>query len=122
MSSQIFEVTDVNPTKSIESSTSYDYSQENIIEVTTETSIDAQCVIEKEKKSFEMMKSRLLSDSKYSGKYVAVHNGNIIDVDSDWSSLAKRVYDKFDYIPILIERVTTDEIKVRLGRPHFEIK
>ena len=69
-----------------------------------------------------MMKSRLLSDSKYSGKYVAVHNGNIIDVDSDWSSLAKRVYDKFDYIPILIERVTTDEIKVRLGRPHFEIK
>lgn len=122
MQSQVFEVTDLNPTKSIESSTYHDYFREIIIEVTTGTAIDAQQIIQKEKRAFEMMRKKLLADPTYTGKYVAIHDGQIIDVDDDWSTLARRVYDKLDYIPILIEKIVQDEIKVRLGRPRFEIK
>jgi len=60
---------------------------------------------EAERNSFLEMKHTLLSDPRYQGKYVAVRDGLILDVDDDKVELAKRVYDKHGYVPIYIDRV-----------------
>jgi len=115
-----YELSVVNPTTSNESATSYD-SKEYIIEVTTGHPLDSLQKILQEKKIFDTMKPKLLADPNYRDKYVAIYNGQLLDSDSDWATLAERVYHTHGYHPMLIEKVTTKSTKVRLGRPHFKI-
>lgn len=115
-----YELSILSPITSNESATSYD-SEEYTIEVTTGHPVDSLQKILREKKTFDTMKSKLLSDPNYRDKYVAIHNGQLLDSDSDWSTLAERVYQAHGYHPILIEKVTRKTTKVRLGRPHFKI-
>jgi len=61
--------------------------------------------IEAETKAFEQQKDAL---TKYRGEYVAVHNGNIVDHDSDLRTLHLRVFERFGHTPVLLKQVTTE--------------
>lgn len=61
-------------------------------------------IILREEAAFERMKPELLKTHK--GKFVAIHDGKLIDFDADESTLAKRVYAKFGYRTILMTEVT----------------
>jgi len=68
-----------------------------------------------EKQAFERM-NRLGLLEKYEGKYVAILGEKIVDVDEDKRKLAKRVYGKYGYRPIYIEKVG-EKKPVRLPAP-----
>ena len=61
-------------------------------------------ILMREQAAFERMKPELLETHK--GKYVAVHNGELVDSDEDENALADRVYGKFGYRTILMTEVT----------------
>ena len=61
-------------------------------------------IIMQEQAAFERMKPELLKTHK--GKWVAIHNGELVDSDDDDKTLAKRVYGKFGYRTILMTQVT----------------
>ena len=44
--------------------------------------------------------------AKYLGQHVAIHEGRLIDHDSDPMALAHRVRQRYGYIPILITQVS----------------
>lgn len=43
---------------------------------------------------------------KYSGKYVAIYNGDLVDQDEDFQQLHHRIRGRFGVKPVLIRRVT----------------
>lgn len=53
--------------------------------------------------AFERIKPELLKTHK--GKQVAILNGELVDFDEDKRSLAKRVYARYGYRPILMTKV-----------------
>ncbi|MCD6443587.1 hypothetical protein J7L70_01115 [Candidatus Bathyarchaeota archaeon] len=75
-----------------------------------------ECILrlEEERGAFLKAKSRLLRDDQYRGKYVAVFKGKVVDCDEDKARLARRVYKKYGYIPIYIDRVIPEEDQVNL--------
>ncbi len=44
--------------------------------------------------------------SLYSGRYVAVHQGRVVDSDTDARALYLRIRERYGYIPVLIRRIT----------------
>jgi hypothetical protein len=42
----------------------------------------------------------------YNGQYVAVHQGRVVDSDSDARALYLRIRARYGYIPVLIRRIT----------------
>jgi PHD/YefM family antitoxin component YafN of YafNO toxin-antitoxin module len=56
-----------------------------------------------DKEMFQRLLSELLKTHK--GKFVAVFHGQIVDVDSDLGTLARRVYKKYGYQPIYMDEV-----------------
>lgn len=76
--------------------------------------------IKLEKASFMKMKQKLMQDQNLKGKFVAIHNGNIVDYDDDDVKLMKRMYDKYSHTPILIEKVA-DEPKVIIHSPRANV-
>ena len=48
------------------------------------------------------------------GKYVAVHEGRVVDSDDDKIGLALRVYEKYGYIPIYVGLVTVTPTVYRM--------
>lgn len=50
------------------------------------------------------------------GKYVAIHNGQVIDRDTDEVALILRVQAKVGYVPIYVGLVTTTQPILRI--PH----
>ena len=75
--------------------------------------------LEREYEAFHKMKERLVKDEKYRDKWVAIFYGKLIDFDEDGSALAKRVYEKYGYETILIERVVEKEKPLRFPSPKF---
>lgn len=70
-----------------------------------------------EMKAFEAMLDELIEE--YEGKYVAIHQGKVIGVDDDLSTLHNRIYYEMGSVPVLFERVTTEpkrEIVIRSPR------
>ena len=61
-------------------------------------------IIRQEEAAFERMKPELLKTHK--GKFVAIHDGQLVDFDDNESTLAKRVYARFGYRTILMTEVT----------------
>ncbi len=51
------------------------------------------------------------------GKYVAIHEGQVVDVAEDLLVLAPRVYAKYGYIPIYMDMVAERPLVVRV--PHL---
>jgi hypothetical protein len=75
--------------------------------------------IEAESRAFEAMKARLLG--KYAGRYVAVHNGKVIDHDADLRTLHLRVYQKHGRIPVLLKQVLAGpEREIVIRSPRLE--
>ena len=58
---------------------------------------------ERERAAFERLKPELLKT--YRGKFVAVVNEQVADVDTDRVKLVLRVYDRFGYRPIYVQLV-----------------
>lgn len=62
--------------------------------------------LRREMKAYEAMLGELLKE--YEGKYVAIHQGEVIGVDADLSTLHNRIYYQMGSVPVLYERVTTE--------------
>ena len=75
--------------------------------------------IDFEKSVFLKKKPELLQNPDFIGKYVAVIKGEIIDKDDDKHVLLKRVYEKQGYVPILIEKISEEELEYTTS-PNFE--
>lgn len=75
--------------------------------------------IEVEQKAFEAMRAKLLP--KYRGKYVAVHNGEVVAHAADLNALHKKVFARFGFTPILHKRVTDEpERDIVIRSPRLE--
>lgn len=46
--------------------------------------------------------------AKYAGQYVAIHQGKVIDHDSDLRTLHLRVYEQVGRTPVLLKQVTDE--------------
>ncbi|OAI38815.1 hypothetical protein AYO40_06360, partial [Planctomycetaceae bacterium SCGC AG-212-D15] len=64
---------------------------------------------QRERLAFFRMKPQLLATHK--GKYVAIHEGQLVDSGDDKIAVAMRVYQKFGYLPILVTLVTDEPIQ-----------
>ena len=71
----------------------------------------------REMKAFEAMRDELLNE--YDGKYVAIHEGEVVGVGEELSTLHNQIYYAMGSVPVLFERVTTEpkrEIVIRSPR------
>jgi hypothetical protein len=59
-----------------------------------------------ENQAFEQMHSKLVT--QYLGQYVAIHNCELIDHDTDLMALRKRIRQRFGRMPILLRQVTPE--------------
>ncbi len=73
--------------------------------------------VEKEQAIFEQEKSELLK--KYRGRYIAMHNGEVVETAANLRALRNKVFAHFGYTPMLHTLVTDEpdrEIVVRSPR------
>jgi hypothetical protein len=68
-------------------------------------------LFEAEKKTFWAMRERLLDE--YEGEYVAIHQGSVVDHDTDKLKLGLRVYQRFGYRPIYVQLVSCQGLPVK---------
>lgn len=80
--------------------------------------IDMECNIEFEKMVFLTKKEELMKDSTLHGKYIAFLNGQVVDDDVNEKSLLDRVYKKYGYVSVLIEKLG-EELEFT-NSPNFE--
>ncbi len=75
--------------------------------------------IRMETNAFERQREALLV--KYAGQYVAIHEGRVLDHDSDLRTLHLRVFKQLGHTPVLLKRVTQESERDLVFRsPHFE--
>ena len=75
--------------------------------------------IQAETEAFKQQREELLA--KYSGQYVAVHNGQVIDHDQDLRTLHLRVFDQLGHLPVLLKQVTNEpDHELVFRSPRFE--
>ena len=73
---------------------------------------------ERERQTFLNLESALLQT--YSGKFVAIHDGEVVDSDADEVQLGLRVYGKYGYVPIYFGLVSEAPIpSVRVPSPRL---
>jgi hypothetical protein len=77
-------------------------------------------IIQKEREFFIRNLKALSQMEEYKGKFVAMLRGEIIDHDEDNRKLAKRVYEKFGYIPIYIDKVEKKERIIEIPSPELK--
>jgi sulfur carrier protein ThiS len=76
---------------------------------------EALVALEKEHAAFLRLKDHLLCTHR--GRFVAILNGEVIDVDEDDGALARRVYAEHGYVPIYIDRVAEEPPVRRILSP-----
>src|SRR5438105_178567 len=59
---------------------------------------------QREKLAFYQMRDQLLTTHR--GKFVAIHEGKLVDSDTDKIALGLRVYQNYGYVPIFVTLVT----------------
>jgi predicted transcriptional regulator len=75
--------------------------------------------IRAETTAFEEQRETLLA--RYRDQYVAIHNGQVIDHDSDLRKLHLRIFDRLEHTPVLLKRVTAEPDRELVFRsPRFE--
>src|SRR5712671_3189455 len=73
---------------------------------------------EREHEAFQHLRPQLLE--AYRDKYVAIHEGQVVDSGDDEIALAERVYARLGYVPIFIDLVTdSPRAPVRIGSPRI---
>lgn len=83
--------------------------------IAVELPIPEQPKGEKEYQAFLRMLPQLLAT--YRGKYVAIHEGQVVDSDTDDVTLIRRVHEKVGYVPIHVGLVTEQQPVIRI--PHY---
>jgi len=76
---------------------------------------DALAALGRERAAFLRLKDQLLRT--YRGKFVAILNGEVVDVDDDDRALTRRVYTEHGYVPIYIDRVVEEPPVRRILSP-----
>ncbi len=71
----------------------------------------------REQRAFQRLLPNLLHT--HAGKYVAIHDEQVVDTDPDLVALGRRVYRRHGYIPIYMDLVAEKPIIVRI--PHYRI-
>ena len=81
----------------------------------------AEQKIKTENLAFKKLHARLMT--KYSGDYVAVHNGKVVDHDKDARALHLRIRKQFGQIPVLLRQVTytPEQPELLFRSPKLEI-
>jgi len=72
---------------------------------------------EQGQQAFKQMQSKLLKTHK--GQFVAVLDNQVIDADSEIGTLARRVYARFGYRPIYMQKVTEQPRAARIFSPRI---
>ena len=73
---------------------------------------------EAERRAFLQLRPSLLAT--HPGKYVAIHEGKVVDWAEDKIALGLRVYSRFGYLPIFVGCVSTEQPKpVRIPSPRL---
>lgn len=70
---------------------------------------------EREYQAFLCLLPELLAT--YEGRYVAIHNGQVVDSDADDAALILRVQAEVGYVPLYVGLVTRQQPIVRV--PHY---
>ena len=70
---------------------------------------------ERARQAFERMRSELVKTHK--GRFVAILNNQVVDTDSEMGTLARRVYARFGYRPIYMQKVTEHPRVARISSP-----
>jgi len=84
--------------------------------------VDLADSFEKERGAFLQMRQMLLAEKSYRDKYVAVLNGSVVDYDEDEVKLLKRVYDRFGYVPVYVERLGEKRRIAEISTPEIRPK
>lgn len=72
-----------------------------------------------ERKAFEQQRNSLLEN--YEGECVAMHEGEVIDHDSDLRTLHLRVFERLGHTPVLLKRVSPEpERELVIRSPRLE--
>jgi hypothetical protein len=58
---------------------------------------------ERERQAFERLKPELLRTHR--GQWVAIYQGEVVEVGHDRSQVLDRVYDRFGYVPVYVQQV-----------------
>ncbi len=82
---------------------------ERLIREYAEGEEGAEGVFLAEAEAFRKMKPELLREEKYRGRFVAIHGGQVVDVDKSQRVLATRVYKRYGYLPIYMDRLEEPE-------------
>jgi len=72
---------------------------------------------EEGKAYFERNKKTLVRH--YEGKYIAIWENKVLDSDTNFSSLAERVYEKLGYVSIYMPFVTSKRRTLRFESPEY---
>lgn len=73
---------------------------------------------ERERRAFLRMRESLLRTHR--GKYVAIHEEQLVDSDENDVALGLRAYERFGYVPIYVELVTDSPAPpVRIPSPRI---
>ena len=86
-------------------------------EDTFRTSLSRNEMFKREQQAFLRLKHSLLGQETYINKFVAVLGGEVVDLDNDIRNLAKRVYSKYGYVPIYMEKVQKERTVEQLPSP-----
>ena len=70
---------------------------------------------ERGRQAFERMRSELLKT--HQGQFVAILNDQVVDTDAEIGTLARRVYTRFGYRPIYMQKVTEQPRVARIFSP-----
>lgn len=87
-------------------------------ERTTVPPAEADPQLEREKAAYERLHAALRE--KYSGQYVAIYSGQMVDHDSDYGALFERIDDRFPGVFVWLTRVEDEPIGTIVFRsPRF---
>ena len=70
-----------------------------------------------EREAYLKLRSVLLADAKYAGRFVAILKGKAVDVDSDERELVRRVYEKYGYVAFYVEKVQGEKRVLEVPSP-----
>jgi hypothetical protein len=77
-------------------------------------------ILEAENEAFTQLHPQLVNT--YLGEYVAIHNGEVVDHDSDARSLHIRIRRKYGKAPVLIREVTQNSDLPQLVWHHYGLE
>jgi hypothetical protein len=82
-----------------------------VVELERDEIAENAALFEAEKKCFWALREQLLA--QYEEQYVAIHQGRVVDHDTDKLRLGLRVYQRFGYLPIYVQLVSRQGLPIK---------